>query len=141
MVPFESVRSGNFTRAFEATRGCFGMNGAGWRRAGPRSSSSAKRHGREFTKNAKNMQAQFASADGENDGLEQRTCQLEGQNRQMLGHAKSLQGADGVLATANGHPKAGRFRKAMEMRGLGAQRAEPAAAQVGGNGFSCAHSR
>nr|CCC49003.1 hypothetical protein, conserved in T. vivax [Trypanosoma vivax Y486] len=53
MVPSESVRGGNFTRALEATRGCFGMNGAGWRRAGPHSSSSAKRHGREFTKNAK----------------------------------------------------------------------------------------
>ncbi|KAH8619649.1 hypothetical protein ERJ75_000136600 [Trypanosoma vivax] len=88
-----------------------------------------------------NMQAQLTSASDEAGDLRQRACQLEGQNRQMLGHAKSLQGADGVLATANGHPKAGQFRKAMEIRGLGAQRTEPAAAQVGGNGFSCAHSR
>ncbi|KAH8614198.1 hypothetical protein ERJ75_000757600 [Trypanosoma vivax] len=71
------------------------------------------------------MLARFAAADGENGGLKERICQLEGQIQHALEHAKSPQDANGMLAAENGLLKVGRVHAAAETRGASAQMGEP----------------
>ncbi|KAG8339071.1 hypothetical protein ERJ75_001066500 [Trypanosoma vivax] len=127
MVSFELPKGGDFIRTFEATKECFQNV---WRALEEGRSILFKQCEAarlQIHEECQDVQARFAAADGENNGLGQRIWQLVGQNRRMLEHARSLQAVNGALAAENGLLKAGGggVHVATEARGVGAQRSVP----------------
>ncbi|KAG8343742.1 hypothetical protein TRVL_05430 [Trypanosoma vivax] len=142
-VSFELPKSGGFIRTFEGAKECFQNE---WRALGdgrPVLFQRCEAARSQIHEGFQHMQGHFALVDGEKNNLKQRICQLEGQIQHMLECAKSVQDANGVLATENGILKSGAVQMAMKTRCARARGSEPETVitAVGGGSFSCAHSR